>query len=1142
MTIQEWLGADNQLGIDIWHKKYQYNNETFDEWIDRVSNGNESIKKLILEKKFLFGGRILASRGIQNANPDTKVTFSNCFLAGTQVLTKDGYKDIETVQKGEYVISDDGNFHLVNEVMSREYSGDIYALSSPNFKKTIYCTPNHRFLTNNGWKRADRIMACSKQVVNEDKIKISVVNENVFCKNGEGEVIDITDGFQLDSTTRIIESDGRVILERYVRHGSSKIWTRPRSQPIRKKFVFDSDFAYFVGRWLGDGTLVKVAGKRTPSILQIVFSGGTEKEQLDKCRLIGENAFGISASCFELNDNMVALRFESELLASWFYQNFGGKYQRKRVSEKYTGNLSMALGLCDSEGFCYATGCFRISLRNLEVLQWLRETLYLNGFNPGEIKTTNSDDEEFEFRIDPAQAVGHFNKYLSDTKYNKRMDKELAKDVGFATLTSIEIMENFSGTVYNLSVEDTHNYTVEGVVAHNCYVLDPPSDNLESIFDCAKNLARTYSYGGGVGIDLSRLAPKGSKVRNAAKESSGAVSFMDLYSMVTGLIAQAGRRGALMISMDCTHPDIEEFIDIKNDLDRVTKANISVKVTDEFMNAAVNNQPFTLSFVRNETGEEITKVVNARDIMMKLAYNNWDMGEPGVLFWDRIKDWNLLSEYTNFEYAGVNPCAEEPLPAGGSCLLSSLNLSEFVLENGDFDFNSLGDAVIVATIALNEVLDEGLPLHPLQIQRDNVRDWRQIGLGVFGIADMLIKMGIKYGSKESTDLCSKIADYILNHSLIASAILAGEYNETFPMFDLEKTKQSAFYKENVNSFVDELVSKHGLRNSQLLTIAPTGTLSTMLGVSGGIEPIFANSYTRKTESLHGEDYYYKVYTPIVERYMTKHNITEEEKLPDFFVTSKDLKHTERIDMQSVWQKYVDASISSTVNLPYDATPGDVFNIYVDAWKAGLKGITVFRDGCRRASILSTEKPKEASDSNNELGRGVVVNARDNLIGKKRKLTTGCGSLHAAAFFDPKTGDLMETYLSKGSTGGCNNYMIGLSRMISLAARTGCSIHDIIDQLNSTGVCPSYAVRKATKHDTSKGSCCPMAVGNALLEMWEEMQEELKCSKNENEETSTISALPSHESESTAVCPECNQPLIHEGGCNICKACGWSKCG
>lgn len=676
----------------------------------------------------------------------------------------------------------------------------------------------------------------------------------------------------------------------------------------------------------------------------------------------------------------------------------------------------------------------------------------------------------------------------------------------------------------------------------NCYVLEAPSDNLESIFDCAKNLARTYSYGGGVGIDISNLAPKGSKVRNAAKESSGAVSFMDLYSMVTGLIAQAGRRGALMISMNCDHPDIEEFIDIKKDLDRVTKANISIKVTDEFMDAAVSNKPFTLSFTRKETGEKITKTVNAKDIMMKLAYNNWDMGEPGILFWDRIDNWNLLSEYPNFKYAGVNPCAEEPLPAGGSCLLSSLNLAEFVTNSGDFDFDALADAAFTATIALNEVLDEGLPLHPLQIQRDSVHDWRQIGLGVFGIADMLIKMGIRYGSQESLELCDVIAKYILNYSMMASATLASKNGKSFPMYDKWLTEKSGFYQENIWDVTHEAIKNNGLYNSQLLTIAPTGTLSTMLGVSGGIEPIFANSYTRKTESLHGEDHYYKVYTPIVADYMAKHGIEREEDLPDFFITSKDLSHSDRINMQSVWQAHIDASISSTVNLPYDATPEDVFNIYVDAWKAGLKGITVFRDGCRRASILSTGPKNEEHKTENApgLARGEVITANDNVIGKKRKLTTGCGSLHATAFFDAKTGDLMETYLSKGSTGGCNNYMIGLSRMISLAARAGCNIHDIIDQLNSTGVCPSYAVRKATKHDTSKGSCCPMAVGNALLEMWKEMQNELNTYEHK---AANAPVKPSETvSDHVIKCPECGEPIIHEGGCDICKACGWSKCG
>ncbi len=191
----------------------------------------------------------------------------------------------------------------------------------------------------------------------------------------------------------------------------------------------------------------------------------------------------------------------------------------------------------------------------------------------------------------------------------------------------------------------------------NCYVITPPEDNLESIFDCAKKLARTYSYGGGCGVDLSQLAPDGAAVRNAAKRSSGAVSFMDLYSLVTGLISQSGRRGALMLSLNVNHPDIEEFIDIKNDLNRVTKANISIKITNDFIEAIEENKNYTLSFTRPETNETITKTVNARELFHKIAENNWNMGEPGMLFWDTISEWNLLSNYDNFSYAGVNPCA-----------------------------------------------------------------------------------------------------------------------------------------------------------------------------------------------------------------------------------------------------------------------------------------------------------------------------------------------------------------------------------------------------------------------------------------------------------------------------------------------------
>lgn len=672
----------------------------------------------------------------------------------------------------------------------------------------------------------------------------------------------------------------------------------------------------------------------------------------------------------------------------------------------------------------------------------------------------------------------------------------------------------------------------------NCYVIEPPEDNIESIFDCAKKLARTYSYGGGCGVDISKLSPRGAKVNNAAKETTGSVSFMDLYSMVTGLIGQAGRRGALMLSLSCEHPDLEEFIGIKSDLDRVTKANISIRITDKFMAAVKNKTPFTLSFTRLETGETITKEIDAYEMFHKMCEMNWDYAEPGMLFWDRINNWNLLSCDDEFEYAGTNPCAEEPLPAGGSCLLGSINLAEFACDTG-FDFESFKHCVKSSVIALNEVLDEGLPLHPLKEQRESVYDWRQIGLGIFGLADLLIKLGIKYGSPEAIDLCDMIGHTMADMAIKTSAVLAKEYG-VYPKYKPEAVEQSAFYSKNALGETKELVESFGLRNSQLLTIAPTGSLSTMLGVSGGIEPIFANYYTRKTESLKGHDEYYKVYTPIVKEYMDKHGLKDDSELPDYFVTAQTLDYKNRIYMQSIWQSHIDASISSTVNVPNDFTVEQMEGLYMTAWDAGLKGVTIFRDGCKRAGILTIkENVEDIVEKPHRLERGMIIKADDNCIGKKRTLRTGCGTLHCEAFFDPDNGQLLETYFSKGSSGGCNNFMIGLSRMISLAARGGIDVYSIVDQLKSSGTCPSYAVRTATKHDTSKGSSCPVAIGNALLEMYEEMMDEVGFSDIEEKELEVIT--PKIVPVSKAKCPQCGGELVFEGGCNTCKNCGWSKC-
>ena len=692
------------------------------------------------------------------------------------------------------------------------------------------------------------------------------------------------------------------------------------------------------------------------------------------------------------------------------------------------------------------------------------------------------------------------------------------------------------------------------VTYSNCYVVDPPEDNIESIFDCAKKLARTYSYGGGCGVDISRLSPRGARINNAAKETSGSVSFMELYSLVTALIGQNGRRGALMISIDCSHPDVEEFIDLKTDLEKVTKANISVRIHEDFMEAVKKNEDYLLHYTREATGQVIEKQVNARDLFRKIAETNWDYAEPGALFWDRIEGWNLLSNTKEFSYAGVNPCAEEPLPAGGSCLLGSINLSAFVTDpftdHAQFDFEGLKHCVEVSVGALNEVLEEGLPLHPLQEQQESVSKWRQIGLGIMGLADCLIKLGLAYGEEDAVNMCDKIGFAMADSAIAASAKLAKEKG-AYPACEIDEVMSTPYFLANTTEKTRELVKKYGLRNSQLLTIAPTGTLSTMLGISGGIEPVYANYYERKTESLHGTDVYYKVYTKIVETYMKQFGIKSDAELPDYFVTAMTLDYRQRIDMQSIWQQHIDASISSTVNVPNGFTVEETEGLYMYAYEKGLKGITIFRDGCKRIGILNTDMKKEKKEvtAGEGLKRGEILLVTDDVVGKKRKLVTGCGSLHCIALFDPNTGALLETYLSKGSTGGCNNFMVGLSRMISISARGGISIETIVDQLNSSGSCPSYTARRVTRKDTSRGACCPMAVGNALMDMYNEMQEELAAKENcESEKpVKKVKKVPKPKAVSTEMdkdkmyCPECGEPLVFEEGCNICKSCGWSKC-
>ena len=981
MTVQEWLGEDNKLGQDIWEKKYRYGDETFDEWLDRVSGKDENLRRAIIEKKFLLGGRILANRGLPDKG--VKVTYSNCFVRGTMVYTDKGYKPIEEVVIGDRVLTHNNRFMPVENTLRRSYSDDLCIIDGYNFDRII-CTSNHKFLTDAGWVEA-------ADLTKNNYIKYMKLGYDF--KPIEADIFD----YITISDEQVVDYDAR---EDMVRLGTEAVAGNGAlclryGNFIKNKFEITDDLVYVIGRWLGDGSITKRKDKEHYSIFQIVFSD-KERDDLERCKSIIDDTFGISCKVYSNEQqHTLILRTDNVFLCEFFHKICGERCETKNIfDEAILPNINWVIGLLDADGLVTDNGVIRLSLKNKELLKSVKTCLSLNNIVSGSIKKVKNNSDFFIYKLEipkycsikllPLMSKSYDDDRMSICECNEYLFTDIDGDLylrikNITIVNTRDICDEIE--VYNLSVAEDNSYIVDGVVAHNCYVIEPPGDSIEDIFDCAKKLARTYSFGGGCGVDVSNLAPRGAKVSNTAKFTSGAVSFMDLYSLVTGLIGQSGRRGALMISLSCEHPDLEEFIGVKQNTERVTKANISIRMTDRFMAAVKNREPFELSFTRTETGETITKTVDAYTIFHKICESNWDWAEPGMLFWDRIENWNLLSCDDSFHYAGTNPCAEEPLPPGGSCLLGSINLSEFVREDKTFDFEGFAKIVDVGILALNDVLEEGLPLHPLKEQRESVSDWKQVGLGILGLADMLIKMGIRYGSDEAIHLCDMIGQKMAYQAIKTSAYIAKIFGH-YPKYHPEAVMQSAFFSEHVG---DTDVSC-GLANSQLLTIAPTGTLSTMIGVSGGIEPIFANYYTRKTESLHGHDEYYKVYTPIVKKYMDEHGIADDADLPDFFVTAQSLDYTERIKMQAIWQKHIDASISSTVNVPNSFTVEQTEDLYMKAWEAGLKGVTIFRDGCKRVGILTTDKedkqPEEDKQPTNNakeyrldsLPRGVVIKA------------------------------------------------------------------------------------------------------------------------------------------------------------------------
>jgi len=649
-----------------------------------------------------------------------------------------------------------------------------------------------------------------------------------------------------------------------------------------------------------------------------------------------------------------------------------------------------------------------------------------------------------------------------------------------------------------------------------CFVL-PIEDSMESIFDAVKYTALIHKSGGGTGFSFSRLRPTSDRVGSTGGIASGPVSFMRAFDVTTDVIKQGGmRRGANMAILNVEHPDILKFIAAKEDPEALTNFNLSVAVTDKFMKAVGKGTDYNL--VNPRTGEVIDKL-NAKEVFDKIVDMAWRTGDPGIVFIDEINRHNPTPKLGKIE--STNPCGEQPLLPFESCNLGSINLSKMVAyKDGQpyIDYDKLTQTVKLAVRFLDNVIE--VNQFPLPEIAEMTKTTRKIGLGVMGFADMLIQLGIPYDSEQGLVIAQEIAHFISEEADKASIELAQERG-VFPAF------QGSIY---------DMPDGPRFRNASRTTIAPTGSLSIIANCSSGIEPLFALSYVRHI--LEGEEFievnpYFEeaakgggFYSPDLMKHLAEgKRLKDIEEVPEdikrLFVTAHDISPEWHVKMQAAFQKFTDGAVSKTVNFPHEATPDDVAKVYMLAYQEGLKGITIYRDRSRDSQVLTVgEGVKKAEGKLAPRKRPKVT------TGVTERVNTGCGYIYVTVNFDSR--GISEVFSTLGKAGGCAAAQLeAISRLTSLALRSGIDVESIVKHLRGIR-CPSIAWEQ----------------GHAILSCADAIASVLE--KYIREKTATNPDTPSQNPEMVkswaGQCPDCGGPLIYQEGCNICLACGFTKCG
>ena len=650
-----------------------------------------------------------------------------------------------------------------------------------------------------------------------------------------------------------------------------------------------------------------------------------------------------------------------------------------------------------------------------------------------------------------------------------------------------------------------------------CFVL-PIEDSMESIFEAVKNTAIIHKSGGGTGFSFSNLRPGGDIVGSTKGVSSGPVSFMTVFDTATEAVKQGGtRRGANMGILRVDHPDILNFIIAKDHNSRFNNFNISVAITDHFMQAVKENSDYDLI---NPRTKKVVKSLNAREVFALIVNHAWKNGEPGIVFIDRINSTNPTPKLGEIE--STNPCGEQPLLPYESCNLGSINLARIV-KDSEIDYRKLKKLVWKSVHFLDNVID--VNKYPIQKIADTTRSNRKIGLGVMGWADMLIQMSVPYNSDKAIQLAEEVMGFIQREGKNASAALAEERG-VFPNYH--------------ESIYDGKIKQ---RNATVTTIAPTGTLSILAGCSSGVEPLFAVSFVRTvmegTKLLEVNPYFEKVAKErgfwsreLMEKIAEKGSLHGFQEIPEdvraVFLTAHDISPMEHIAMQAAFQKYVDNAVSKTVNFSHSATTKDVEDVYLFAYDLGCKGVTVYRDGSREEQVLSTGSTGKtpAKEAQPNVQAKIVPRKRpEAIIGETRTMKTGCGTIYITVNED-EHGQLFELFTHMGKAGGCaSSQAEAIGRLVSLALRSNIEPEAIINQLKG------ITCHQQTWSSGGKITSCSDAIAKALEKYTEKGDQANGNGGNGHSETMLIGA-----------CPECGGAVEHEGGCAVCHSCGFTKCG